>query len=107
MLAASIILCSRGNDVVLLLCCTNSPNPCGSCPSLDEVGDRGIAGSIFSGDISNLGILVAAAVALAESSWFKRAAEMRRMAWRSLGSLRLRERQLAGQKAARRDEGQA
>lgn len=74
MLAASVMpCCSRGNEVVaLLLCWTKSLNPCGSCPSLDEVGERGIAGSILSVDISNLSILVAAVVALAEPSCIKR-----------------------------------
>ena len=83
MVAASIVPCSRGNDVALLLCCTNSPNPCGRCPSLDEVGERGIAGSILSDDISDLSILVAAVaavVALAEPSYSKGVPEMRCLA---------------------------
>lgn len=72
MVAASIALCcSRENDAVLLLCCTKSLNPCGRCPSLDEVGERGIAGSILSDDISDLSILVAVMVAFAEASGIK------------------------------------
>lgn len=77
MLSASIVRCPRGIDVALLLCCTNSLNPCGRGPSLDEVGERGIAGSILSDDISDFSKLVAAAVALAEPSCFKEALELK------------------------------
>lgn len=74
--ACTVLWWSRENDVGLLLCCTKSLKPCGRCPSLDEVGESGIVGSILSVDISVLSILVApmmaVVVALAEPSCIKR-----------------------------------